>query len=221
MSLETDWSPPASASDMIGNMKFTGDVPWELRLSGFEVGRISFGTPLDIYLYNEGGRALIRLSGPFEFHEPERSGRSLDPETRSWGELAVLLGIRDDQILRATAWKDARLRVEFSSGRVLSVYSEGPYESWEVEGADYKIVGTPGEVCDLGRGLANDQRRLPRAGRATRRAPPTRPLSAEPCSVRVEVALRRMVDGYGREHSGDRLGAGLEHAALLRAVAST
>jgi hypothetical protein len=58
----------------------------------------------------------------------------------------VLLALRSDQVWRATAWKDARLRVEFSSGRVLAAYTEGPYESWEVDGSDYQIVGTPGEV---------------------------------------------------------------------------
>jgi hypothetical protein len=146
MSLEHGLGQRAGTPGIIRDVKFTVDGPWELPLAGFVVGRISFGMPLDIYASENGGQALIRLPGPFEFHEPERSSRRLDPETDSWDELAVLLALRSDQVSRATAWKDARLRVEFSSGRVLSAYTQGPYESWEVDGTDYQIVGTPGEV---------------------------------------------------------------------------
>jgi hypothetical protein len=127
-------------------MKVQGDGPWELPLAGFSVGRLSFGMPLDIYLDHAATRAQIRLSGPFAFGEAAEGVRRLDAETDSWDQLAVLVSLRNDRISRATAWKDARLRVAFQSGRSLSAHSEGQYEDWEVSGPGFKIVGTPGEV---------------------------------------------------------------------------
>jgi lipocalin len=64
--------------------------------------------------------------------------------------MAELLALRHDRVAGATAWKDARLRVEFMSGRVISAHSTGRYESWEVSGKDWTIVGTPGEVTIWG-----------------------------------------------------------------------
>lgn len=128
-------------------MKFGGEGPWELPLAGFEVGRLTFGLPIDLYLYGDNGPAQLRLPGPFEFEVPGTGVSNLDPEIHTWEEMRELLVLRQDRVSQAMAWKDARLRVDFSSGRVICAHSTGQYESWEVSGKDYKIVGTPGEVA--------------------------------------------------------------------------
>jgi hypothetical protein len=118
----------ASTSDIIDAMKFSGDGPWELPLAGLEVGRLTFGLPIDVYLYGEGGSAQLRLPGPFEFQVPGDESRTVDPETHGWEEMTELLSLRHDRVTVATAWKDARLRVDFSSGRVISAHSTGGRE---------------------------------------------------------------------------------------------
>jgi hypothetical protein len=127
-------------------MKFDGDGPWALPLAGFEVGRLTFGLPIDVYLYGDGGPARLQLPGPFELQVPGGDVRTADPEIHSWQEMTELLSLRHDRVAGATAWKDARLRIDFLSGRAISAHSTGSYESWEVEAKGWKIVGTPGEV---------------------------------------------------------------------------
>jgi hypothetical protein len=128
-------------------MKFGGEGPWELPLAGFEVGRLTFGLPIDLYLYGDDGPARLQLPGPFEFEAPGSGVRNLDPEIDTWEEMCELLVLRQDRVSRAMAWKDARLRVDFSSGRVIRAHSTDRYESWEISGKGYKIVGTHGEVA--------------------------------------------------------------------------
>jgi hypothetical protein len=128
-------------------MKLGGEGPWELPLAGFEVGRLTFGTPIDLYLYSDDGSARLQLPGPFEFEVPGTGVSNLDPEIQTWEEMCELLVLRQDRVSRAMAWKDARLLVDFSSGRVIRAHSAGRYENWELSGKDYKIVGTPGEVA--------------------------------------------------------------------------
>ncbi len=120
--------------------------------SGLPGGAARLGLPLYVSLYGDDGSAQLALSGPFEFHEPGGEVRTCDPETHGWQEMAELLALQQDQVARATAWKDARLRVDFTSGRAISAHSTGRYDSWEVSAKDWKIVGTPGEVLTWGQG---------------------------------------------------------------------
>jgi hypothetical protein len=96
--------------------------------------------------YADEQSVVISLPGPFSLEQPGVGLLSLDPETQSWQELDPLFSLRDDRITRATATRDAALRIEFSSGHVLSAHSSGQFENWEVSARGYTIVGTPNEV---------------------------------------------------------------------------
>jgi len=125
-------------------MEFSGDGPWELPLTGFRVEHVTFAMSVSIGLQGDDANAMISLPGAFDFEQPGSASHHLDPETQPWDELAVLLALRDSRISRAIAGRDSALRVEFSTGYVLRALSEGEFENWEVAGADFTIIGTPG-----------------------------------------------------------------------------
>ncbi len=127
-------------------MDFSGEGPWELPIAGFRVQRLTFAMAVTVLAYGDEESVLISLPGPFSLEQPGVGLLRLDPERQSWQELDPLFSLRDDRIISATATRDAALRIEFSSGHILSARSEGQFENWEVSARGYTIVGTPKEV---------------------------------------------------------------------------
>lgn len=127
-------------------MDFSGEGPWQLPIAGFRVQQLSFAMAVTVLVYADEQSALISLPGPFSLEQPGVGLLRLDPETQSWQELDPLFSLRDDRITSATATRDSALRIEFSSGRILSAHSAGQFENWEVSARGYTIVGSPNEV---------------------------------------------------------------------------
>jgi hypothetical protein len=125
---------------------FPDGVSWQLPVAGFAVEKITFyGGVLMLYAYGPDRKHFdVTLSGPFRLDGEDGGAESLDPETNTWEELAGVLALRNDQIAVATVSPDSLLSVDFVSGRRMTVAPDGSrYESWEVLGPGFKIVGVP------------------------------------------------------------------------------
>jgi hypothetical protein len=118
--------------------------PWTLPINGYEVLQISFAYPIDVTVYADGGAsAMVRFEQAFDYVEGGRIHK-LDAAGQSWGELAVILALRHDRIASATATEDdARLRIEFASGRLLLAGPDSRYESWAVTAGGAQLIALP------------------------------------------------------------------------------
>jgi uncharacterized protein DUF6188 len=108
------------------------DGPWELEVVGFQLYTASFTFLVDLVFYgDEGASADIRLQGSFQLHRPDGTIESLDVQTDSWERLGAVFVLRLDTITVARITKTSDLRVEFTSGHVITSSSEGT-ENWEM-----------------------------------------------------------------------------------------
>jgi hypothetical protein len=65
----------------------------------------------------------------------------MDAEKDRWEDLVPLLALRYVNIGRAHVSTASVLRIEFDRGQQLSAAPDGKYESWEVVGPGFYIVG--------------------------------------------------------------------------------
>jgi len=119
--------------------------PWTLPIDGYDVLQITFAYPIDVVAYGDGGvSAAIRLEQGFDIHDPD-GVRHFDASAQPWEELAGVLALRHDRIAHATATEDdAKLRIEFESGRVLTAGPHPRYENWAVTGEGFQLIAMPG-----------------------------------------------------------------------------
>jgi len=128
-------------------MRFPGHGPWNLPIVGFEVLNVTFGFMIDITACGDAGAtSSLRLEGPFELTDPDRGTVRLDASGDAWEDLAAVLALRHERIAAATAISTdaSTLRVQFSSGCVLSAGPHPQYENWEIHGPGFMLVCTPG-----------------------------------------------------------------------------
>jgi|GEM_PF-2882794 hypothetical protein len=147
MSVELPPFGPLSAAVVeASGMKLSESAPSNLPIVGFHVSLITFAGLIDIVAYGEAGvSSQIRFEGSFQLRDPELGSVPLDPQSQSWEDLSVLLALRHDEITVATAdAQESTLRVEFSSGRVLSAGPDPNYENWEAHGPGFMLVCKPG-----------------------------------------------------------------------------
>lgn len=124
---------------------FDSAPPWELRVAGFTVQTIEFhGCLLTVVAYGAGrDRLRLTLSGPFRLRA---GGAELELNAeKDWQPLAPILSLRGDQITEASVSADSALRVQFASGKQIEAADDGSrFETWELSGPGFKVVGTPG-----------------------------------------------------------------------------
>jgi len=127
-------------------MPLPANGPWTLPIEGFEVYALTFGGLIDVLVAGTGGaRAKIRFESAFEFTEPGQRALELNPANDAWQDLAAIMTLRHDRIVAAEAIEaDARLRVEFESGRLLTAEPDPQYENWAVTGPGFQLISLPG-----------------------------------------------------------------------------
>lgn len=87
---------------------------------------------------------IIVIESPFTFEVASQS-TTLSPEDDSEGALHLLRPLAGQTVDSAIAGADGGLRVNFTSGAVLSVEPDPAYEAWSVAGPDGAlVVSTPG-----------------------------------------------------------------------------
>lgn len=64
---------------------------------------------------------------------------------QAWEDLAPIFALRHDRIGSAIATaSDARLEIQFASGRRILAGPDPNYENWEVSGPGFRLISRPG-----------------------------------------------------------------------------
>ncbi|MGH2850337.1 MAG: DUF6188 family protein [Solirubrobacteraceae bacterium] len=108
--------------------------------------QVTFAYPVDFIAYvDRGSSAQVRFEGRFDFDDSDGGIHHLDASSQPWEDPAVVLALRHDRVAAASATEDdARLRIEFDSGRVLTAGPDPQYENWAVIGPGFHLISSPG-----------------------------------------------------------------------------
>lgn len=132
---------------MLRGVRFPEDGPWILPLTGFRVSAIAFSPDVELLLEGSEELARVGLSALADLHQPMGDVQRLDATRHGSLELREVLALIGDEVASAVASVDGALDINFKSGRRVTVAADPQGETWEITGADYKLIGTPGGVA--------------------------------------------------------------------------
>ena len=121
---------------------------WVLSLKA-PVTNVRIGTGFDVQLLDGAGRVEISIGNLFRLVQG-CVVQEFDPD--KFTTLGPALSMVRKTIEQAVAYKNGRLRLEFSDGSLITAGPHPQYEAWQISGWD--APGTMLIVCTPGGGLA-------------------------------------------------------------------
>jgi Family of unknown function (DUF6188) len=146
---------------MTASVLIESDQFWRIPLEGRKILMFRIDNGVTVMLHG-----AVEYDGEVQFAGRctvrESDGKVINLDTENQRDLGPVLACFGKTVERLVAWKaDGRLELAFTDGTVIEVPAHEKYEAWEIDGAGYKLLVTPGGELAIWDGSSPDSHLAP------------------------------------------------------------